>query len=76
MINDLDLPGTELWKYVDDTIAETIEKNGHSNIQETVDDLKRKTTADRFKLNKTKFKELRISFSKSNTGFDPIIINN
>ena len=36
MINDLDLPGTELWKYVDDTIAETIQKNGHSNIQETV----------------------------------------
>ena len=83
MINDLDLPGTELWKYVDDTIAETIEKNGHSNIQETVDDLARKTTADRFKINETvksnvsrQCKELSIRFSNSNTGFDPTIITN
>ena len=65
------------------TIAETIGKNGHSNIQETVDDLARKTTADRFKINETvksnvsrQCKELSIRFSNSNTGFDPTIITN
>ena len=57
-------------------VQNSVGKNGHSNIQKTVDDLVRKTCANKFKLNETKCKELRISFSKSNIGFDPVIINN
>ena len=38
MINDLDIPGFELWKYVDDsTIWEAILKGQVSNIQSAVD---------------------------------------
>ena len=38
MINDLDIPGFELWKYTDgSTISETILKGEASNIQTTVD---------------------------------------
>ena len=34
MINELDVPGTDLWKYVDDTtISETISKNQDSHVQ-------------------------------------------
>lgn len=37
MINDLDIPGTELWKNVDDTtISEIIPKGQSSNIQTDV----------------------------------------
>ena len=40
MINDLDIPNSELWRYVDDTsMAETISKGGSSTIQNDVDDL-------------------------------------
>ena len=38
MINDLDIPGFELWKYVDDsTISEAILKGQGSNIQSAID---------------------------------------
>ena len=40
MINELDVPANDLWKYVDDTtISETISKNQDSHIQATVDTL-------------------------------------
>ena len=40
MINELDVPANDLWKYVDDTtISETISKNQDSHIQAAVDTL-------------------------------------
>ena len=40
MINELDVPANDLWKYVDDTtISETISKNQDSLIQAAVDAL-------------------------------------
>ena len=40
MINELDVPANDLWKYVDDTtISETISKNQDSHIQATFDTL-------------------------------------
>ena len=40
MINELDVPAKDLWKYVDDTtMLETISKNQDSHIQATVDTL-------------------------------------
>ena len=40
MINELDVPANDLWKYVDDpTISETISKNQDSHIQAALDTL-------------------------------------
>ena len=40
MINELNVPANDLWKYVDDTtISETISKNQDSHIQAAVDTL-------------------------------------
>ena len=40
MINELDVPANDLWKYVDDTtISETISKNQDSHIQAAFDTL-------------------------------------
>lgn len=65
-----------MWKYVDDTtITETVTKGETSLIQAAVDTLVNKTQADSFQLNEAKCKELRISFSKSKSNFDPIIVN-
>ena len=55
MINDLDIPGFELWKYVDDsTISETILKAELSNIQTAVDIFASRAASDKFQLNETK----------------------
>ena len=55
MINELDVPGTDLWKYVDDTtISETISKNQDSHIQAAADTLASRATEDKFQLNETK----------------------
>ena len=77
MIDDLDIPGAELWKYVDDTtMSETIGKNQISNIQTAVDFFVIRATADKFQLNASKYKELRICFStKNNLTLDPVVIN-
>ena len=49
MINDLDIPGFELWKYVDDsTISETILKGELSNIQTAVDIFASRAASDKF----------------------------
>ena len=38
MIDELDIPNTELWKYVDDTTtSETVGTNQNSNIQTALD---------------------------------------
>ena len=77
MINELDVPGTDLWKYVDDTtISETISKNQDSHIQAAVDTLANRATVDKFDLNETKCKELLIKFNTNNpTSFDPVVVN-
>ena len=77
MINELDVPGTDLWKYVDDiTISETISKNQDSHIQAAVDTLASRATEDKNQLNETKCKELLINFNTNNpTSFDPVVVN-
>ena len=78
MINDLDVPGQDIstWKYLNDTtIAEAVNRNESSKQQDTVDELARQVAADKFQLNETKCKELRISFSHSDVILDPILIN-
>ena len=51
MINDLDVDGVDLWKYVDDTtISEVVYKNETSTMQKYVDELVEKTEAERFQL--------------------------
>ena len=80
LINELDVPGTDFWKYVDDTtISETISKNQDSHIQAAVDTLASRAsraTVDKFQLNETKCKELLINFNANNpTSFDPVVVN-
>ena len=76
MINDWDVGASEMWKYVDDTsMAETIKKGNVSSIQDSVDELAEQALANKFQLNQSKCKELRIGFTKSCTYFDPIKIN-
>ena len=75
-INDLIIPGTDMWKYVDDsTISETVTKSEVSKVQQAVDELATQASADKFQLNETKCKELRITFSHSRKNFDPIKVN-
>ncbi|XP_044182118.1 uncharacterized protein LOC122962934 [Acropora millepora] len=66
-INELDVPGTDLWKYVDDiTISATISENQASHLQAAVDILASRATVDRFQLNETKCKELLVNFNVKN----------
>ena len=77
MINKLDVPGTDLWKYVNDTaISETISKNQDSHIQAAVDTLASRVTEDKFQRNETKCEELLTNFNTNNpTSFDPVVVN-
>jgi len=66
MINDLMiLPSLSVWK-----------KNGTSSMQSRMDEFATKSWAYGFQLNKSKCKELRISFTKSENPLEPITINN
>ena len=76
MINDLSTPDSEIWKFVDDTtVDEIIDKNGVSTIQNTINDLTTQISAEKFQLNESKCKELRIGFSKPSAYFDQITVN-
>ena len=76
MIDDINTSNTELWKYVDDTtIAECVDKKEDSRIQSDVEELIGKSNQNKFQLNESKCKELRISFAKSAADFAPIVIN-
>jgi hypothetical protein len=76
MIDDIDVTDSDLWKYVDDTtMAECVPKNHTSNIQDAVTDLTTQSHANKFQLNESKCKELRISFAKCEPVFAPIIVN-
>ena len=68
MVNDLDIPNSELWRYVDDTfMAETISKGGSSTIQNDVDELINQSIVNKFQMNEGKCKEMRIGFSTLTT---------
>ena len=76
MINTVGVAYVDQWKYVDDTtVAETVLKNDVSAMQEYVEDLSNQSLANKFQLNETKCKELRISFAKFKPDFAPIRIN-
>ena len=76
MLDDINISNTELWKYVDDTtIAECVDKKEDSRIQSDVEELIAKSNQNKFQLNESKCKELRISFPKSAADFAPIVIN-
>ena len=76
VINDLDMPGSDLLKYVDDTtVSETVSKGQECNIQNAVDTFSTRATINKFELNEPKGKELRISFSTKPASFDLIVIN-
>ena len=76
MIDDINTSNTEMWKYVDDTtIAECADKKEDSHIQSDVEEMIAKSNQNKFQLNESKCKELRISFAKSAADFAPIVIN-
>ena len=65
-----------LWKYVDDTtISETVAKGELSNAQRTTERVVQWSLENRVQLNTDRCKEMRISFSKSQQEFEPILIN-
>jgi len=65
-----------LWKYVDDTtISETVAKGELSNAQRHTDEVIQWSLENRVQLNNEKCKEMRISFSKFQQDFEPILIN-
>ena len=59
----------------DSTISETVMKSEASEIQKAIDELATQTSADKFQLNETKCKELRITFSLFRRHLDPIKVN-
>ena len=59
----------------DTTIAECVDKKEDSHIQSDVEELIAKSNQNKFQLNESKCKELRISFPKSAADFAPIVIN-
>ena len=65
-----------LWRYVDDTtISETVAKGELGNAQRTTERVVQWSLENRVQLNTDRCKEIRISFSKSQQEFEPILIN-
>ena len=76
MINDLVVKNARLWKYVDDTtISETVAKGELSNAQRHTDKVIQWSLENRVQSNNEKCQEMRISFSKFQQEFEPILIN-
>ena len=76
MINDLGVENPLLWISVDDTtISETVAKGELSNAQCTTDGVVLWSLENTTHLNTAKCKEMRISFTKSQQEFEPILIN-
>lgn len=76
MINDLVVENARSWKYVDNTtISETMAKGELSNAQRYRDKVIQWSLENRVQLNTEKCKEMRISFTKSQQEFEPILIN-
>ena len=77
MINDINVNGINLWKYIDDTsMAETVHMGQPSGIQVAIEELVRQAETDKFQLIETKCEELQISFSRSADSFEAVTINN
>ena len=76
MINDLVVENAHLWKYLDDnTISEMAAKGELSNAQCHTDKVIQWSLENRVQLNTEKCKEMRVSFTKSQQQFEPILIN-
>ena len=76
MINDHVVESARLWKYVDDTtISKTVAKGELSNVQSATDRVVQWSLENRVHLNTDDCKEMRISFTKSQREFEPILIN-
>ncbi len=75
MINDLRLDGIDTWKYVYDTSTEIIQKGTVSNIQLSSSELQEWSLQNRFQLNSSKCKELRIDFKREKQQFNPVMVN-
>ena len=76
MIDDIDVTSTDTWKFVDDTtMAECVERDGVSTIQNAVTEFSEKALANKFQLNESKCKELRVSFAKTDPQFEQVIVN-
>ena len=77
MVNDLNIPNSELWRYVDDILmAETISNGGSSFIQHNVDDLINQSVSNKLQMNEGKCEELWIGFSKLTINFEIKIYGN
>ena len=77
MINDLVIPTSDMWKFVDNsTLSGAIKKGDTSYIQNEVDQFTIQAKANKFQLNEGKCKELRIGCNRNTPQFDPILINN
>ena len=76
MINDHVVESARLWKYVDDTtISKTVAKGELSNVQSATDRVVHWSLENIVHLNTDNCKEMRISFTKSQREFEPILIN-
>ena len=76
MINDLHPPGSEAWKYVDDTtLAEVIPRGGQSEMQIAVNAVEQWSSINKLQLNPDKCKELIIDFKKAKHQFDAVTVN-
>ena len=75
MMNNSNAREADIWKYVDTTISEVIDKGQESCIKQVEDDLARQARIDGSQLNKRKCKELRISFGRNEPEFDAICVN-
>jgi len=76
IVNDLDTNAKQ-WKYVDDTmVSEVVVMGGVSHVQaiHVTNRVIEWSRDNRVKLNADKCKELRISFTKEQRVFDPVII--
>lgn len=79
LINDLAIDNgiAHIWKYVDDiTASEVVIKGRASNAQQIADNVAKWSSDNRVQLNSDKCKELRIWFTKVESHFSPVVINN
>ena len=76
MINDLRTPGVDNWKYIDDsTISEVVNNDNISTIQNSVNEVQSRSTANKLQLNSSKCKELEICFTKSTNLSLPSVVS-
>ena len=75
MVNDLAINHKDRWKYVDDTsLSEPIGKGCQSNLQSVINNIEQWCTENDMMLNRSKCKELIISFAKDVPNLRPLFI--